>query len=716
MRLQPLARFGFFAAAFGLSACDLGTSSGDGDAARVSFTVPMSFSGTVAAQNRVESGGDIDRIDATIVVKSTGEVVLQRSIRQGDPDLEEVEGAGDHDPAITLRFRIPEGGETETFTLTLKGFLGQTQNYSIGPIDFQLGTDGRSASVSAQAIYIGPGSDVTGVAISPRSISLGVNQTAAFSCVGTPGSVTDFPYEVETVNPGIAAVQSLTSIRGASVGSTELVCRMGFGSRAEDRIPVVVTGGPTISIVSGGNQSVVAGQQLPDPIVVQVRRGDGAFLSGVTVTFTPNAGHGTVIPTSAITNAQGQATTQWTLGSVLGTETLRATTTVDGAPISVEITAQAGAQGGTGSITGTVQSNQGSPISGATVEVRSGPNNTTGAVVANTASGANGAFRFDLLAAGQYTIRASAPGFVDGTTVVTVSAGASVSATIQLVASLTGAIAGKVTNVQTGLPVSGATVQVRSGTGVTTGTPLDTKTTSADGTFDFQNRIAGPYTVRATAPGFAEAFFNVIVVANETANAPLSLSPVQGAGQIRIVLTWGNTLDLDSHLSVPQGGANGTPIVVYWNSPYRLDQGCTLVVNPFACLERDAVPPSNPPTESTLIGTVLSGTYSFFVHNYTADSEDRGSTDNSLSTSGAKVDVYIGASTTAAASFTVPSGPGNLWTVFTMQLSGGSPVFTPVTTNALTNVDFSGPPAETGQGQAGSSVSLKRLKGGPVRQ
>jgi hypothetical protein len=709
MRLIPPLRLAIVTAALGLTACDPGTTNGDGGAGHLSISIPVRLSGsTVAAQQRVQSGGDVDRFHVRIVVKRTGESVLDRSVTESEVQT------GESDPVLTVNFRIPAGAETEVFTLTIDGLLGAVRNYSIGPVDFQLGADGRSATVNAQAIYVGPGSDVTGVLLSPRTISVGVNQTVPFSCVGTPGNVTNFPYEVETANPQIASVTNATTIRGGTVGITELVCRLTFGSHAEDRIPVTVTGGgPTITVVSGGNQTALAGTALPNPVVVQVRAGDGLFLAGTTVTFTPNVGHGTAQPATAVTNSQGQATTAWTLGPNTGPQTLRASATVQGLPISIDIPATASGTGNSGSIIGTVQSNQGVPISGATLELRSGSNNTSGTPLGTTTSASNGSFTFGSLAAGSYTVRGHASGFSDGSTTVTVTSGASVSATVVLTQSGTGAVAGTVTNAQTGLALSGATVEIRSGTGVTTGTPLATTTTSANGAFSFQNRVAGPYTVRAFASGFAEAFVNVTVVANQNANAPLSLSPVQGAGQIRIVVTWGNVLDLDSHLSVPQGaGGTGTPILVFWNSPYTNSSGCSLSTNPFACLEHDAVPPSDLPTESTRIGTVLAGTYRFFVHNYTADSEERAASDNSLATSGVRVDVYVGSSTTAAASFTPPAGSGNLWAAFTMQLNGTTPVFSPVTVNALTQVDFAQPPP----GSAGATSAGSSRTKGPIRR
>ncbi|PPS42787.1 N,N-dimethylformamidase beta subunit family domain-containing protein [Chroococcidiopsis sp. TS-821] len=83
---------------------------------------------------------------------------------------------------------------------------------------------------------------------------------------------------------------------------------------------------PTITIVSGNNQNGNAGAALPEPLVVQVKDTTGNPQAGVTVTFAVTAGGGSVSPTTAITNANGQASTTLTLGPAADTvNTVKAT-------------------------------------------------------------------------------------------------------------------------------------------------------------------------------------------------------------------------------------------------------------------------------------------------------------------------------------------------------------------------------------------------------
>jgi Domain of unknown function (DUF4082) len=75
---------------------------------------------------------------------------------------------------------------------------------------------------------------------------------------------------------------------------------------------------PTLSKVSGDNQTASAGSVLPNPFVVQVRSAANVPVAGTSVTFSVTSGGGTISPTSAVTDASGNASATLTLGSVAG--------------------------------------------------------------------------------------------------------------------------------------------------------------------------------------------------------------------------------------------------------------------------------------------------------------------------------------------------------------------------------------------------------------
>ena len=80
-----------------------------------------------------------------------------------------------------------------------------------------------------------------------------------------------------------------------------------------------------VVIVSGNNQTGLPGQTLLSPIVARVVDRFGNPVAGASVTFTPAAGSGTVNPATAVTNANGNAQTSWTLGGIPGPASLTAT-------------------------------------------------------------------------------------------------------------------------------------------------------------------------------------------------------------------------------------------------------------------------------------------------------------------------------------------------------------------------------------------------------
>ena len=79
---------------------------------------------------------------------------------------------------------------------------------------------------------------------------------------------------------------------------------------------------PTLTRLSGNNQSATAGTALAHPFVVEVHDGNGTPLAGVGVTFGILTGGGTLSTTTGTTDANGQASSTLTLGSDPGTNTV----------------------------------------------------------------------------------------------------------------------------------------------------------------------------------------------------------------------------------------------------------------------------------------------------------------------------------------------------------------------------------------------------------
>ncbi len=81
----------------------------------------------------------------------------------------------------------------------------------------------------------------------------------------------------------------------------------------------------SLTKISGDNQTAVTGQSFSSPLVVEVRDGAGAPVSGAVIAFTVTSGSATLGSASATSGADGRASTTVTAGATTGTGVVRAT-------------------------------------------------------------------------------------------------------------------------------------------------------------------------------------------------------------------------------------------------------------------------------------------------------------------------------------------------------------------------------------------------------
>lgn len=111
----------------------------------------------------------------------------------------------------------------------------------------------------------------------------------------------------------------------------------------------------SLAVTSGVNQTGSVGTALASPIVVRVTDGSGNAVAGITVTFTAAAGSGSASTASATTDASGFAESAWTLGTLVGADSL--VVAASGlSPVTVAATATAGAPAAVSVVAGNQQS------------------------------------------------------------------------------------------------------------------------------------------------------------------------------------------------------------------------------------------------------------------------------------------------------------------------------------------------------------------------
>jgi len=177
---------------------------------------------------------------------------------------------------------------------------------------------------------------------SSLSITLPTNPIPSGTSVQAAASISGSPAPNVTwssSNSPVASVSSTGVITGALEGSA--IIRATSGSVTGQISVSVVPGAPaTITIYAGDGQSGPAGSQLAGPLCTNVLDAAGNMIVGATVSYSVTTGGGQLgDPTAPQTDASGIAISGlWTLGSVVGTQTVTASSVGAG---SVTFTATA---------------------------------------------------------------------------------------------------------------------------------------------------------------------------------------------------------------------------------------------------------------------------------------------------------------------------------------------------------------------------------------
>ncbi len=163
------------------------------------------------------------------------------------------------------------------------------------------------------------------ITLSPTSATLDfIGQTRAFraSVRDAAGQPVTTQVTWTSSDAAVFTVDGSGTVTAVSNGLGQLQAAAGGVSATA---AVTVEQRPSVLLVaSGGEQEGVAGSVLPNPIEVQVTDQGGTGVSGVVVSFAPGEGAGSVNPQNAVSDADGRASTEWTLGDRrFGSQSLR---------------------------------------------------------------------------------------------------------------------------------------------------------------------------------------------------------------------------------------------------------------------------------------------------------------------------------------------------------------------------------------------------------
>ncbi|MEK1833433.1 carboxypeptidase regulatory-like domain-containing protein [Priestia megaterium] len=190
-----------------------------------------------------------------------------------------------------------------------------------------------------------------------------------------------------------------------------------------------------------------------------------------------------------------------------------------------------------GNVTGTVLSQDGTPVIGATIRLI----NQFNSVITTATTNAQGQYTISSVTPGQYTLTISASNFQSQSRGVTITSAQTTVSNFTLIAS-PGTVTGTITST-TGIPIEGAVIEVLdSGSNV-----IATTTSNAQGQYTINQLAPGTFRLRAIAQNFQTSLLGFTIQAGQKTTQNIVLQPSPG------ILT--GTLT-DAQTSTPLVGAS----------------------------------------------------------------------------------------------------------------------------------------------------------------
>lgn len=326
-------------------------------------------------QAALGSGVEYARLRATLL-RLGGEVATDRTVAfPSDVDSLALSLSATFGPGAT------EEGEEMVLLLRFITASGDTV-FRSGPDTIfveaaRVGT--APAPVVVEPVYVGPGAEATRVQLSSTDVTVVGAAGAAFAALAFDAQdapVPDAPILFSSSDTSLVRFADARSGVATTVARRDsaLVFATLLSGASDSAVVRVTLPAAAIAAVSGNAQSATAGTALAAPVRVRVTASDALPVEGVSVTF--GVVEGAVGAATVLTDVSGEASTSWTLGPSVGTQTL--TATVDGlagSPVSFTATATSGAAVALEFTTGPVSAVAGLSLGSITVTARDGQSN-----------------------------------------------------------------------------------------------------------------------------------------------------------------------------------------------------------------------------------------------------------------------------------------------------------------------------------------------------
>lgn len=270
--------------------------------------------------------------------RSDGAVVLDKGFQFGAAD-----STIDANLSVPVSSSAPESGEVLSLSLYYIDAADDTV-FTGGPVPvtvrpFKQG-DPPPQPISVTLRYTGPGEEAVRVVLSPAAASIVSGQTQtfttqAFDQFSTPVTAPVLFESTDTTVVTVSAAGVATAKDRRA--SASIIARL-YGGEADTSLVSVTLPAARIALASGNAQTGPAGTVLAQNVVVLVTAADSVPVAGVAVTFAASNG-GAPGAAAVMTDAAGFASTTWSLGNAVGTQTMTASVTgLTGSPVSFTAT------------------------------------------------------------------------------------------------------------------------------------------------------------------------------------------------------------------------------------------------------------------------------------------------------------------------------------------------------------------------------------------
>ena len=232
------------------------------------------------------------------------------------------------------------GGGTVTPTTATTDAIGRAQTRAtLGAQSGNQTFEARATGLTGSPVVFAAtavAASVSNVTVAPASKTLVAGDTVTLTATARDGANAVIPAVIfawSSSDSTIAQVNGIGFVTGRLAG-VATISATANGKSGSANVTVSAGGAAILSSWSGNGQSGLVGGPLRDSLFVRVTDRGQNPVSGVTVQWVVTSGGGSANPITAISDKRGLAATRWTLGALVGTQTMEARAgTLSGSPV-----------------------------------------------------------------------------------------------------------------------------------------------------------------------------------------------------------------------------------------------------------------------------------------------------------------------------------------------------------------------------------------------